>query len=50
MANNPAKRRLLRDFKRLQSDPPEGITATPCDNNIYNWHAVIFGFVNFSFS
>lgn len=45
MANNPAKRRLLRDFKRLQSDPPEGITATPCDNNIYNWHAVIFGFV-----
>jgi hypothetical protein len=24
-----AKRRLIRDFKRLQSDPPDGINAAP---------------------
>ena len=42
-ANTPARRRLLRDFKRLQTDPPEGISGTPCDNNLFLWHAVIFG-------
>jgi len=33
----------MRDFKRLQTDPPEGISGAPCDNNIMLWHAVIFG-------
>jgi ubiquitin-conjugating enzyme E2 A len=28
--STPAKRRLMRDFKRLQSDPPEGISGAPC--------------------
>eukprot|EP01098_Paradermamoeba_levis_P008604 TRINITY_DN3564_c0_g1_i1.p1 TRINITY_DN3564_c0_g1~~TRINITY_DN3564_c0_g1_i1.p1 ORF type:complete len:154 (-),score=35.95 TRINITY_DN3564_c0_g1_i1:96-557(-) len=39
----PARRRLMRDFKRLQTDPPEGISAAPLENNILQWHAVIFG-------
>ena len=38
-----ARRRLMRDFKRLQHDPPEGISGAPCDNNIMKWNAVIFG-------
>ncbi|EGR28418.1 ubiquitin-conjugating enzyme, putative, partial [Ichthyophthirius multifiliis] len=37
------KRRLLRDFKKLQDDPPNGLTATPIEDNIMNWDAVIFG-------
>eukprot|EP01115_Flamella_aegyptia_P013175 TRINITY_DN68785_c0_g1_i1.p1 TRINITY_DN68785_c0_g1~~TRINITY_DN68785_c0_g1_i1.p1 ORF type:complete len:173 (+),score=63.25 TRINITY_DN68785_c0_g1_i1:49-567(+) len=41
--STPARRRLMRDFKRLQTDPPEGITGAPCDNNIMLWEAVIFG-------
>ena len=41
----PARRRLMRDFKRLQSDPPEGISGTPQDNNILMWTAIIFGCV-----
>eukprot|EP00009_Paramoeba_aestuarina_P011184 CAMPEP_0201534694 /NCGR_PEP_ID=MMETSP0161_2-20130828/57008_1 /ASSEMBLY_ACC=CAM_ASM_000251 /TAXON_ID=180227 /ORGANISM="Neoparamoeba aestuarina, Strain SoJaBio B1-5/56/2" /LENGTH=154 /DNA_ID=CAMNT_0047939473 /DNA_START=57 /DNA_END=518 /DNA_ORIENTATION=+ len=41
--NKTAKRRLIQDFKRLQSDPPEGINAAPKDNNIMKWQAVIFG-------
>eukprot|EP01086_Lenisia_limosa_P006707 TRINITY_DN25754_c0_g1_i1.p1 TRINITY_DN25754_c0_g1~~TRINITY_DN25754_c0_g1_i1.p1 ORF type:complete len:151 (-),score=3.43 TRINITY_DN25754_c0_g1_i1:43-495(-) len=41
--STPCRRRLLRDFKRLQDDPPPGIMAAPCDNNILVWNAVIFG-------
>merc|ERR1712137_1389985 len=39
----PARRRLMRDFKRLRNDPPEGISGSPQDNNILFWTAVIFG-------
>ena len=37
--------RLLRDFKKIQRDPPDGINAAPKDNNLFNWQAVIFGSV-----
>jgi len=39
----PAKRRLIQDFKRMQKEPPTGISAAPQDNNILSWSAVIFG-------
>eukprot|EP01125_Pyxidicula_operculata_P000234 TRINITY_DN1031_c1_g2_i1.p1 TRINITY_DN1031_c1_g2~~TRINITY_DN1031_c1_g2_i1.p1 ORF type:complete len:168 (-),score=16.38 TRINITY_DN1031_c1_g2_i1:224-688(-) len=38
-----ARRRLIRDFKRLQADTPQGISAAPHDDNILKWEAVIFG-------
>jgi len=38
-----ARRRLMRDFKRMQSDPPEGVNGAPLDNDIMKWQAVIFG-------
>lgn len=38
-----ARRRLLRDFKKLQSDPPTGVSGAPVDNDIMKWSAVIFG-------
>lgn len=38
-----ARRRLLRDFRRLQNDPPGGVTGAPMDTNIMVWQAVIFG-------
>ncbi len=38
-----AQKRLLRDFKLISSDPPEGISAAPVDNDIFRWNAVIFG-------
>jgi ubiquitin-conjugating enzyme E2 A len=41
--STPARKRLLRDFKRLQKDPPLGIQAAPLENNVLNWAAVIFG-------
>jgi ubiquitin-conjugating enzyme E2 A len=37
------KRRLIRDFKRLSTDPPGGISGSPCPDNIMLWNAVIFG-------
>mmetsp|Transcript_17923 Transcript_17923/g.26840 ORF Transcript_17923/g.26840 Transcript_17923/m.26840 type:complete len:206 (-) Transcript_17923:100-717(-) len=39
----PSQRRLMRDFKRLQGDPPQGVTAAPEEQNILKWNAVIFG-------
>ncbi|KAL0536984.1 hypothetical protein IC582_025948 [Cucumis melo] len=39
----PARKRLMRDFKRLQQDPPVGISGAPQDNNIMLWNAAIFG-------
>ncbi len=33
----------MRDFKRLQEDPPAGVAGAPGDNNIMLWNAVIFG-------
>ncbi|CAM9094505.1 unnamed protein product [Ascophyllum nodosum] len=42
--STPARRRLMRDFRRLQNDPPSGVTGAPMDNNILAWQqAVIFG-------
>lgn len=41
--STPARRRLMRDFKRLQKDPPLGISGAPCPDNIMKWNAVIFG-------
>jgi ubiquitin-conjugating enzyme E2 A len=43
--STPARKRLMRDFKRLQHDPPAGISGAPQDNNIMLWNAVIFGYV-----
>jgi ubiquitin-conjugating enzyme E2 A len=33
----------MRDFKKLQSDPPEGVSGAPCPDNVMIWNAVIFG-------
>lgn len=27
----------MRDFRRLQNDPPSGVTGAPMDNNILAW-------------
>jgi hypothetical protein len=43
--STPVRKRLMRDFKRLQQDPPAGISGAPQDNNIMLWNAVIFGYV-----
>jgi ubiquitin-conjugating enzyme E2 A len=39
----PARKRLMRDFKRLQQVPLAGISGVPQDNNIMLWNAVISG-------
>lgn len=46
--STPSRKRLMRDFKRMQTDPPSGVLGTPESNNIMHWNAVIFGYaVNF---
>ena len=36
-------RRLLRDLKELERDPPLGISAAPMGDNLMLWKAVICG-------
>jgi hypothetical protein len=43
----PARRRLMRDFRRLQQDPPQGVTGAPLEDDIMRWNAVIFGYAHF---
>ncbi|OLL23158.1 Ubiquitin-conjugating enzyme E2 2 [Neolecta irregularis DAH-3] len=38
-----ARRRLMRDFKRMQTDAPAGVSASPVSDNIMTWNAVILG-------
>ncbi|MCJ1284649.1 Ubiquitin-conjugating enzyme E2 2 [Xylographa opegraphella] len=38
-----ARRRLMRDFKRMQTDPPAGVSASPIADNVMTWNAVIMG-------
>ena len=38
-----SKRRLMRDLKRMRTDPPEGVAAEPFNNDIMQWNAAIFG-------
>jgi len=41
--STPCKRRLMRDFKRMSSDPPAGVSASPVADNVMTWNAVIIG-------
>ncbi|ODQ64838.1 ubiquitin-conjugating enzyme E2 2 [Nadsonia fulvescens var. elongata DSM 6958] len=38
-----ARRRLMRDFKRMQTDAPAGVSASPLPDNVLVWNAVIIG-------
>ncbi|KAF4747913.1 Ubiquitin-conjugating enzyme E2 2 [Perkinsus olseni] len=38
-----ARRRLIRDLKKLQQDPPSGVSAAPATDDIMKWTAVMFG-------
>ena len=41
--SSPALRRLVRDLKKFEEDCPEGINATPKDDTLMEWDAVIIG-------
>lgn len=29
----------MRDFKRMQTDPPAGVSASPIADNVMTWYA-----------
>lgn len=35
-----ARRRLMRDFKRMQTDPPAGVSASPIQDNVMTWYVL----------
>lgn len=36
-------KRIMREFKALQKNPPDGIIAKPLDSNLFEWHFTIRG-------
>lgn len=40
---SPASRRLLKDLQKIQKEDDGGITATPDENNLFVWEALIEG-------
>lgn len=38
-----AQKRLMRDFKKIQQEEMDGITASPHDDDLFLWRAIIFG-------
>lgn len=38
-----ARRRLIRDLKKIQNDAEDGVTAAPCEDDLLKWDAFIFG-------
>lgn len=40
---NDSIKRLMKDLNKIQNDPPNGINATPINDDLMNWEAVIFG-------
>ena len=42
--NDPFTQKIISSFAFIfQEDPPAGVSGAPCDNNIMQWNAVIFG-------
>ena len=41
--SNLARRRLWREFKRLQEYLPDGVNGGPTDDNIMIWDVMIYG-------
>ncbi|SMN21243.1 similar to Saccharomyces cerevisiae YGL058W RAD6 Ubiquitin-conjugating enzyme (E2) [Maudiozyma saulgeensis] len=41
--STPARRRLMRDFKRMKEDAPPGLSASPLPDNVMVWNAMIIG-------
>jgi len=33
----------MHDFKKLQKDPPVGVNASPDEDDLMEWMAIIFG-------
>jgi ubiquitin-conjugating enzyme E2 A len=38
-----ARKRLMRDFRQINENPRDGITASPEEDDIFHWTAIIFG-------
>lgn len=41
--STPARRRLMRDFKRIQKDSAGGVSASPLTDNVMVWNGIIIG-------
>lgn len=38
-----AKIRLMKDLNRIEKEADDSIMASPNENDLYNWEAIIFG-------
>ena len=42
-SNKISTTRLLREYRKIEKDPPDYITARPLEKNVLQWHYVIEG-------
>ena len=40
---SPASRRLLKDLQKIEKEEDSGINATPEEDNLFIWEAIIEG-------
>ncbi len=40
---SPAQRRLLKDLQKIKKEEDEGINATPNEDSLFKWEAIIEG-------
>lgn len=50
MASRQSQKRLAKEYKSIQANPPPYITAKPNDENILEWHYIISGPPNTPFN
>jgi ubiquitin-conjugating enzyme E2 J1 len=42
-ASHPAIKRIMREMSELQRHPSIHYTASPCDDNLFDWHFTVRG-------
>eukprot|EP01112_Ceratiomyxa_fruticulosa_P011798 TRINITY_DN3234_c0_g1_i2.p1 TRINITY_DN3234_c0_g1~~TRINITY_DN3234_c0_g1_i2.p1 ORF type:complete len:315 (+),score=68.89 TRINITY_DN3234_c0_g1_i2:240-1184(+) len=42
-ANNPSVKRIMREIKEMRDDPSDQYTATPLEENLFEWHFTVRG-------
>jgi len=42
-ANNPSVKRIMREIKEMREDPSDQYTATPLEENLFEWHFTVRG-------
>ena len=43
MSSKQTRTRIMAEIKDMKKNPPDGITASPLETNLFEWHFTIKG-------